>query len=352
MKSNWPKQRRGQRDMSLEVQEWRFEVGRPDAGSRLDAFLVERLRWRSRAGIRQAIETDRVEVLPFKEPQRAPQGRLRPGLRLRRGQEVVVRLPSPQVEEGAQEVPWAANVIFEDDHLLAVDKPASTSVYPSRRHRTGSLIEWVHVRHRERFGAGGFFPTPCHRLDRETTGIVVFAKSREVRAEIGLLLEQAKVRKRYLAIVEGQPDGDCGIVDLALGRSEDSDVEIKVAPRTDGRPACSHWQVLRRFPSMSLMELEPKTGRQHQLRVHMAAIGHPILGDKLYAGGDGVFLRSIGDGLTAEDVAGLGLARQALHAWRLEVRLDSLGRDLRLEAPLPDDMAQMLESESCARQHA
>ena len=344
MKCKRPKQRRGQRDMSLAFHEWRFEVGEPDAGIRLDAFLAQRLRWRSRNRIQQAIERERVEIRSFKDARRAPIGRLRAALRLRRGQEVVVRLPAPQTEEEATEPRGEVVVVFEDEHLLAVDKPAASSVYPSRRHRAGSLIEMVHARHRERFGSGGYFPTPCHRLDRETTGLVLFAKCREVRREIGLKLEERAVRKRYLCLVEGIPRTNRGSVDLALGAVAGSAVEIKRGPRRDGLRAHSDWRLLEGLGRFALLELEPRTGRRHQLRVHMAALGHPIVGDKLYAGGDRLFLRSLADELTPEDTARLAMARQALHAWRLEFRLETAGREVRLEAPLPKDMAEFIES--------
>ncbi|MCP4203489.1 MAG: hypothetical protein GY769_16345 [bacterium] len=185
MRSRQRKAPRGQRDMSRRVQEWRFEVGSPDHGRRLDSFLSTRLSWRSRQRVKQAIDSASVEILPFKDPQRAPVGRLRSGLRLRVGQEVVVRLPAPQaeVEDGGVRAD-PAEVVHEDEHLLAVNKPPHRNVYPSRRHRANSLIEWVHSRHREQYGSAGYFPTPCHRLDRETSGLVLFAKSREVRAEL------------------------------------------------------------------------------------------------------------------------------------------------------------------------
>ena len=345
-----PKERRGQRDMSLDVHEWRFEVGAPDGRARLDAFLRNRLRWRSRTRIRAAIEEGRVEILPFKEPQRAPVGRLRAGLRLRTGQEVVVRLPAPQAEPEAAQPVSSAAVIFEDEHLIAIDKAPFRSVYPSRRHRADSLIEWVHARHRDRYGSRGHFPSPCHRLDRETSGLVLFAKSRVVRSEIGALLEQRAVRKTYLALIEGIPPASRGMVRLALGSAEDSRVEIKVGPRSDGRPAESAWRVVRRLSGFSLVELEPRTGRRHQLRVHMAELGHPIVGDKLYSGDERLFLRSLAGELTERDVSRLGMNRQALHAWRLEFFLESVGRDIGLEAPLPIDMREFLkrhEPEGC-----
>ncbi len=333
--------------MSSPLHEWRFEVGSPDHGSRLDSFLSDRLRWRSREGVQEAIGSSRVQVLPFKDPQRANVGRLRSSLRLRLGQEVVVRLPAPQAEVEEPVKPAPVAVIYEDEHLLAIDKPAHRSVYPSRRHRSGSLIEGVHLRHRSEWGPGGYFPTPCHRLDRETSGLVLFAKSRRVRSELSLQFEERLVRKRYLAVVEGRPDETSGVIDAALGPAPSSEVDMKVGLVPGGQEARTEWRVVRSIGDVSLLELEPKTGRRHQLRVHMASIGHPLVGDKLYGGGDAVFLRSLDGELSGSDRARLGLERQALHAWRLELRLKFLRPgetfELNLEAPLPADIRGFLD---------
>lgn len=342
-----PRQRkapRGQRDMSRSVHEWRFEVGLPDHGCRLDSFLSARLGWRSREQIKRAIESERIGIDPFKDKQSAAVGRVRPSSRLRLGQEVIVRLPAPQAEvEGRGAAAEPAAVVYEDDHLLAVDKPPHRNVYPSRRHRANSLIEWVHLRHRGKHGSAGYFPTPCHRLDRETSGLVLFAKSRAVRAELSRLFEDRALRKLYLALVEGCPARDRGVIEGALGADVSSRVEMKVSVLPDGRPATTHWRVVRTMGRFSLLELEPKSGRQHQLRAHLAALGHPIVGDKLYGGGDDLFLRSLAGRLTPEDHEKLGMGRQALHAWRLEFRLDSMGSSFCFEAPLAADIARWID---------
>ncbi len=332
---------RSQRDMSAEVHEYRFEVGRPDHGRRLDGFLAERLSWRSRTRVRAAIEGACVEVLPFKDPQQAQVGRLRAGLRLRAGQEVVVRLPSPLAEAGdtnSSELPDVP-ILFEDEHLLAVSKPPCVNVYPTRRHRAGSLIEWVHRRHQEE-AKGGPLPTPCHRLDRETSGLLLFAKGRAARDGVQRQFEERSVRKLYLARVSGSPSSDSGRIDWPIEPDDESPVEIRqrARPGGGGKPALTLWKVRERSSEASLIELELCTGRQHQLRVHLAALGHPILGDKLYLGGDDIFLRSLTEELTEDDADALVLPRQALHAWRLAIE-HPVGADaLELEAPLWPDL--------------
>ncbi len=329
--------------MSLPFQEWRFEVGSPDHGGRLDGFLAARISWRTRSAVQRAISDGRVKVLPFKDPQRAAIGRPRPGLKLRAGQEVVLTLPAPRLEAGAGPAPpLAVSVVYEDEHLLAVDKPPHLSVYPTRRHRAGSLIERVHERCREVGGRDAPPPTLCHRLDRETSGLVLFARDAATRAAIGRLFEERRLEKVYLALVEGEPEGEEGRIELPLGPADGSRVEIRVGVRRgDGQPAATGWRVRRRLGGRALLELSPETGRQHQLRVHLAAIGHPIVGDKLYLGGDETFLRSLEGALPEDDRRRLGLDRQALHCWRLRFEHPATGERLDLEAPLPPDLERL-----------
>ena len=350
--------RRFQRDLSAPIEERRFEVGAPDHARRLDAFLAERMAWRSRARIQELIAAGRVAIEPGKGPQRASAGRLRAGTRLRGGSEVVVRLdsafvdaagapgPDAAAEGGPPEADAAAvdlEILYEDQHLLAVTKPPRMNLYPTRRHLGGSLTELVHRRHRA-LGHGGSPPSPCHRLDRETSGVVLFAKDRSTRADVGRQFEARTVEKTYLALVAGVPASDEGAIDLPLGRDLASRVEIKQGPRLDGGglEARTRWRVRGRFGDAgaprSLLELSPETGRQHQLRAHLASIGHPILGDKLYLGGDDLFLASLERDLEPAEVAALGgVDRLALHALRLSLRHPLSGRSIELESPPPPE---------------
>ena len=344
MRPQQPKTRRGQRDLSLPFQEWRLEVGGPEHGARLDGFLSGRLGWRSRTSFRRIIEEGRVRILPFKDPQGARVGRTRPGLRLRAGQEVVVRLAALHAA-CRSEAPVPAyeplRVVFEDSCLLAVNKPPQVSVYATRRHPKGSLIERVHARSRALFGESHDPPSLCHRLDRETSGLVLFAKTPRARAGIGRQLEDHRPVKTYLALVRGQLRETSGTIDLPIANDTASRVELRqgVARPGRGRSAITDWRIRTRLDRHTLVELRPRTGRQHQLRVHMAALGHPIVGDKLYLGGDDLFLRSLAGPLEASDRARLGLERQALHAWRMELVHPGSGDRLEVEAPLWEDLA-------------
>ncbi len=356
---------RGQRDLSLPWQEWRFEVGEPEHGQRLDVFLAERLPWRSRTAMRDDLVPDGpVRVLPHKDPQQAPVAAVKPGLKLRKGQEVVVRLPAPGAGEGAEPAAEPAEapeleVVYEDEWLVAVNKPPGVAVHPSRGHLTGSLIHLVHERHRALGGGEGAMPTLCHRLDRETTGLLLCAKDRRARTRIGRAFEQRRVKKTYLALVEGLLAEDEGVVDRPIGKALGAEVRLKMAVREDGvgQHAVTRWRVVSRHPGskaarpprdveapegLTLVELRPETGRQHQLRVHMAALGHPIVGDKLYLGGDEVFVRAVSGELTPDDEARLGLSHQALHSWGLELEHPYTGFPLRLEAPLWPTVSALL----------
>lgn len=341
------KKRRGQRDLSLPYVERVWEVGQPEHGQRLDVFLAARVDWHSRAGVKRLIGEDRVEVRPGKDPQRAAVGALRDGMKLRWGQEVVLRLPEPGAAADAPPAPCEAGaleVLHEDEWTVAVNKPPHLSVHPSKGHLSGSLIHLIHERHRARRG-GDDVPTLCHRLDRETSGVVLAAKDQLSRTRLGRQFEARTVGKTYLAVVAGDMAEDGGVIELPIGRALVSEVRLKMAVRHDegGLPSRTEWRVARRLPGRTLVELRPRTGRQHQLRVHLAAIGHPILGDKLYLGGEEVFLRSVQGAMTEEDRRLLVLDRQALHAWKLLVEHPMTGRPLEIEAPLWEDLRRCVE---------
>lgn len=333
------KKRRGQRDLSLPHEERRWEVGKDEHGKRLDLFLTRRISWRSREGVRDLVREGVVQVLPFKDPQQALVGAIRSGLKLRTGQEVVLRVPAPPpTSESLCEDPGTLEVVFEDEHLLAVGKPPNLAVHPSKGHLGDSLVHRVHARHREMWGDATEMPTLCHRLDRETSGLVLLAKDQRSRTRIGRQFEQRRVDKRYLALVHGNLNQMSGEINEPLGRSLGSTVRMRMGVRVDGQQSETRWKVLERFAEMDLLELHPLTGRQHQLRVHLAHIGNPIVGDKLYSVDEEVFLRSLDGEMTSEDVANLGMSRQALHSWKLEIEHPFTGRDLLLVCPLAGDI--------------
>jgi len=204
-------------------------------------------------------------------------------------------------------------VIHEDDALLVVNKPAGLACHPTKGDAYSSLISRVRLHL-----AGRGVPQLIHRLDRETSGVVLVAKEAMAARLWRRRWEGGEIKKVYLAIVHGSMAPDEAVIDAPLGRDEGSRVAIKDTVRADGAPAQTGFRVLRRFDrdgkSFSLLEVRPLTGRKHQIRIHLAHAGHPIVGDKLYGGDEQIYLDFVLGRLSAEQRARLLLPNQALHA--------------------------------------
>ncbi len=344
-----------ERDLSRPLERVELEVdpsafGAPAAGFeiRLDAFLSRHLPWRSRAQV-QALVREGYVLVAASAPDR-PQGpgepvpERRPGRRLRAGSRVVIVIPEPlrvEVPEGAGD---ELAVLFEDEFLLAVDKPPFVAVHPSHRHVSDSLIHRVHVRYRADIEARGWAPKLCHRLDRETSGIVLCAREAAAHREMMRQFEAREVEKEYLAIVHGRPEEPRGVIDLPLGPARASRIGLKMACVADGLPSRTDWELVRSVGDVSLVRCRLHSGRQHQIRVHLAAIGHPLVGDKLYGVDEGLFQRHLDGELSDEDRALLRLPRHALHHARLVVTHPRSGERLSIESPLAPDLARYLDS--------
>jgi 23S rRNA pseudouridine1911/1915/1917 synthase len=218
-------------------------------------------------------------------------------------------------------------LVYEDDHLLVVDKPAGLLTHPAPGRRGPTLAEALAGR-----AAGGDEPGRAgivHRLDRDTSGLLVVARSPEAHAALRRMLRRREIVREYVALVGGQPDADGGTIDAALGR--DRRRRTVVSTRTDrARTAVTHFRVLERLPRTALLELRLETGRTHQIRAHLAAIGHPICGDPQYGG------RDCG--------RRLGLERQFLHAAVLMFRHPLTGETLRCESKPPVDLRCALDA--------
>ncbi len=223
-------------------------------------------------------------------------------------------------------------VLFEDADLLVVNKPAGLVCHPTKDGPYSSLIS------RARLYLGGAACHMVNRLDRETSGVTVLTKNAAAAGQMGKLWESRSVQKEYLAVVHGTMVPMSGGIELPLGKDEHSQIAIKDCVRPDGTAARTDFCVERHFrqgeKEFSLVRLLPHTGRKHQLRIHLAAVGHPIVGDKLYGGDEDLYLALVQDRLTAEQRARLILPNQALHArslrltWRGEERVFSAPPDL------------------------
>lgn len=293
-----------------------FGVGARDRGKRLDRFMHERIPGLSRARIQRAID-ERV-TLSWGVRARASTP-VRPGGEVRIGYvpllEEIRDVPLPVLARGAG---W-----------LAVDKPAGLPVHPAGTVRENSLIRML------RRQEGSETLRLVHRLDRETTGVLLVAEVPDTARRLSAAFERGRVRKEYLAIVRGTIAGDEGTIDAPIGDAPGRSVYVRRAVVEDGEPAVTRWRVERRLPGSTLLRLVPETGRRHQIRVHLEAIGHPILGDILYGRPERDYLdlvRGLRDARTGDG----GPARQMLHCAR--IALDHID----VAAPLPADVASCL----------
>jgi 23S rRNA pseudouridine1911/1915/1917 synthase len=288
----------------------RIDVPADAEGERLDQLLAEPLG--SRAQAQRLIDAGLVTVDGAVRPKRH---------RVVAGERVEVS-PEPAAEPapGVEEVPFA--VVFEDEHLLVVDKPAGVVVHPARGHRGATLAEALAGR-----AVGGEDPARAgivHRLDRDTSGLLVVAKSQEVHRALQEAIRRRELRREYLALVEGCPPARSGTIDAPIGR--DRRVRTRMSTDTDvPRVARTHFELERALAGFALLRVTLETGRTHQIRVHLQAIGHAVAGDPEY-GTEGA----------------LGLERQFLHAARLAFAHPVTGEALDVSAPLPPDLAAVL----------
>lgn len=325
------------RDLSRPLEVLKILVEARHDGERVDRALADILTWRSRTSLHRLITDGYVDVAGLPA---------RPARRLHTGEVVLIRVPetarpaTPVAPEGF-ELP----ILYEDQWLVVIDKPAGLPVHPAGRRVHGTLIHALHVRYRRPDDpAHDVVPRLLHRIDRETSGIVAVGLDETFQHRVARQFEKRLVDKTYLAVVHGTPDPPSGSIDSGIGPARHSPVRLKLEARADGSglPALTHYRVLRTRGNYSLVELRPKTGRTHQLRVHMSALGHPLVGDKIYGADDSIFLEHLAGELTAARRQELVLDRHALHAHRLRFHHPFLDRDLELVAPLPADLAALV----------
>ncbi len=302
------------------MRHFEFSAGPADEHKRLDVFLASVQDEASRSRIKKLIEENRVAVNGLAA---------RASTLLKAGDRVTLDLPAPTPLAAKPEaLPLA--VVYEDDHLIVIDKPAGMVVHPAPGHREGTLVNALLAHCKNLSGIGGVErPGIVHRLDKETSGLVIAAKSEAAHRGLAKLFKTREIKKVYLAFVQGRLARDRGVIDLAIGRNRRHRKKM-AADETHGRAAETAYEVIERRQGFTYLRLMPKTGRTHQIRVHLAALGHPIVGDKLYGGKTGANTPR--------------MARQALHAHRLEFPHPVSGEPLSLLAPLPSDMAKMLEA--------
>jgi len=299
-----------------------FGVGERDRGKRLDHFLHERIPGLSRARIQRAIE-ERVTLSWGVRARSATP--VRPGGSVQVGHTPIL--------EDVRDVPLP--ILARGAGWLAVDKPSGIVVHPVNTVRENSLIRML----RRQEGA----PTLrlAHRLDRETTGVLLVAEDASTASALSTAFERGHVHKEYLAIVGGEVAGEDGTIDLAIGEDDSRRVFVRREVKVEGERAVTRWRVERRLAGATLLRLFPETGRRHQLRVHLAAIGHPILGDILYGRPDEDYLDLVTGVRDARRENGAP-ARQLLHCERLGFPDPAGGGDVEVAAPLPADFSAVV----------
>ncbi|MBK8480096.1 MAG: RluA family pseudouridine synthase [Proteobacteria bacterium] len=311
----------------METIEIRFVVAPQYAGWRLDHFLKAQVPRLSRARIQRMIAAQAAGVGP--SPGEAT-GRWRAAARVQAGQEIRLLRPAP-IEPP---VPRTFEVLHEDEALLAIAKPAGLPMHATALYHRNTLTALL----REHFGAEAT-PRLVHRLDRETSGIVLLARTRSAEIALKGQLARRRMHKAYLAIVHGDP-GPSGVVELPIGADTVAGIRVKRAVVAAGLASCTRFRRLARRGPFSLVEAMPETGRQHQIRVHLAAIGAPVVGDKLYGLDPRCHLEYLETGWTASLAERLLLPRQALHAASICFTHPADGEVRQLRCPLPADLVQ------------
>ena len=259
----------------------------------------------------------------------------KPSLRVSAGQHVEVDVPPPAAATAAsQDLPLA--ILFEDADLVVVDKPAGLVVHPAAGHSDGTLVNALLFHVRDLSGVGGELrPGIVHRLDKDTSGVMVIAKNDEAHRALTAAWNTEAVRKEYLAILYGTPAPARGTVDAPIGR--DPRERKRMAVVAGGRAAVTEYEVVEPHRYVALVRCRLRTGRTHQIRVHMKHLGHPIVGDPVYSGPQ---WRGIPDKRVQKAIA--SLHRQALHAARIAIPHPKSGAAMTFESPLPEDLRALL----------
>jgi 23S rRNA pseudouridine1911/1915/1917 synthase len=282
------------------------------AGTRLDVFLAEHVGSRARA--QRLVEAGRVRV----DGARAPKRRALAGGELVEVEEE----PAPRAAPAVAAPPGLA-IPYRDADLLVVDKPAGLVVHPARGHREGTLVQVLGAQ--ARGGEDPDRPGIVHRLDKDTSGLLVVARTEAAHRRLREALRERAVEREYLALVEGRPPARSGTIDAPLGR--DRRVRTRISVDTDApREAVTHFEIDEALPAATLLRVALETGRTHQIRAHLQAIGHPVAGDPEY-GTPGLY----------------GLERQFLHAARLAFPHPVTGERIEVRSPLPEDLQAALD---------
>jgi 23S rRNA pseudouridine1911/1915/1917 synthase len=298
------------------------------AGWRLDRALADAVPTMSRERLKNLIRSGAVEVkgAPLRDP----------AVKVKGDESLRVAVPEPKpAHNEAQDIPL--RIVFEDDHLLVVDKPAGLVVHPAAGNFDGTLVNaLLHHCGGSLSGIGGVArPGIVHRIDKDTSGLLVVAKTDVAHEGLAKQFAAHSIDRRYLAIVDGIPTASEGTVDAPLARSATNRKKIAIVEGSRGKRAVTHWKRLKPLQGAALVECRLETGRTHQVRVHMASIGHPLLGDPVYSRAGKTHGKLLKE---------LGFQRQALHAAELGFTHPVTKSRLSFSSPMPSDMQELFKA--------
>ncbi len=311
----------------MTVQQVQVDVAPEGAGIRLDKYLTGQVPMLSRNQVQRLIDEGQIHIA-----QRDVTARYR----VRTGDHITITIPPPRPAQPVAEA-LALQIVYEDDALLVIDKPPGLVVHPAPGHASGTLVNALLFHCRTLSGIGGEErPGIVHRLDKDTSGLLLVAKHDRSHRHLSAQLQTRQLQRRYLALVRGRLPAMQGTIEAPIGRHPRQRQKMAVVTR-DGRAARTHYQVSTAWGPVSLLRLALDTGRTHQIRVHLAHLGHPVIGDPLY--GPGM--------LHVQGHAGLShvlnaFPRQALHAAQLRFQHPDHGEWCEFHAPVPTDMATLL----------
>jgi len=311
-----------------EGQNFTFVVGDSDAGMRLDAYLSLKADELTRSQIKKLVQEHLIVLnqLPSK-----------PSVRLKKGDVITGHIPPPRrLDVISQNIPL--DVLFEDSWIIVVNKRAGMVVHPGAGIDSGTLVNALLFHCRDLSQINGVIrPGIVHRLDKNTSGVMVAAKNAMALNHLSLQFKKRQVKKRYIALVHGELKESQGVINAALGRHPKERKRISIHTRK-ARSAITQWRVIKRFQGFSLLEVIPKTGRTHQIRAHFSSRGHPIVGDPEY--GKEKWIQRITDPGVRERIK--ALRRQALHSQGLGFIHPESGEFMEFSAPLPEDMVEII----------
>ena len=310
-----------------------YHIQAEHKGKRLDRFLISAIEDISRTYLQKLIREGGVTINDKVSK--------RPSYILRSGDQVCLKIPMPCPLDNIQPENIPLDILFEDSHLLVLNKPAGMLVHPASGVDSGTLVNALLAHCTDLSGIGGVErPGIVHRLDKDTSGVLVVAKTDDAHRALSVQFEKHTTTRQYVAVVCGVPTEATGTIDAQIARSR-RDRRRMTTVQNNGRHAVTHYQVLEIYDKFSLVQLTLETGRLHQIRVHLQHIGHPVAGDAIYSGGQ----RAINDADTLPiKHALIHLKRQALHARTLQFEHPVTQETLMFSAPKPEDMHHLIDA--------